>query len=195
MKKLTNKVKQDNLVFIALIYNYIGNNKNSLSIIEILNFIRNVDKSLNKTEYEVSEYDVKDIFLDCFGIKKDKKNQRYIFKHIDNNAIAMWYDAQPIKVLAATLNKKALESIGVAKEDLQTKKEYVQTSGMLNVYSLHHESAICSATGILEDSGCQNIEIISATPDQLDGDKGYHVQYRCNRPYEKANILVKKANS
>lgn len=191
MKKIVDK---DNLVFIALIYNYIGNKKTGLSVEDISSFIDSVDTILKITtdKYAVSKEPIKEKMLYRFGIKKERKNQRYVLNYIDLEAIDMWYDIQPLEVLSATLHEKSLLYIDVKKENLQIKKECIQNSGTLDVYSPEYRRAITSAKRILACKGCENIIITSANPDQLEADKGYHVSYRCNKPYEKALIKRQK---
>lgn len=58
---------------------------------------------------------------------------------------------------------------------------------VMGIYSLRAADAKESAKRILTQEGMLDIEIGCATPDQLDGDKGYHVNVSVARRERKIN--------
>ena len=68
----------------------------------------------------------------------------------------------------------------------------MQNDDIINVYCLSEDTASKTVRESLILSGCKNIEINSAVLKCLDGDVGYSVAYKCDKPFEKVNVLVKK---
>jgi len=189
-------IKKSEIVLVALIYNYIANGKNCLSEDRIIKFIETINENLRTSNDKFLidiEENVEDYYFDYHlnGIEYDKNTKIYTIKEITDYMIR-YYDNIPHEIITATLNKYALFTIYVDKNKLKLKKEYIHESGIEDIYSLEAQRAKAITKKHLEADGCKNIEIELAIPDQLDTDKGYHVSYKCERPFEKVNIIVKQ---
>lgn len=183
-------VRGKSIILIALIYNYLANNKTNLFRGDIERFIKAVDTSLKKSDkdYEMSIGDL-EFCENFFGFIFDKKKDQYTL--ISSRPIEYVYTCQPEEVIEATLTESALFEIGVDRKNLKIEKQYKPESGEKDIYSLEAKAAKEKAKEILESQGCRKIVIGSAIPDMLEGDKGYHVSYSCERPSEKVNVLEK----
>lgn len=183
-------VRGRSIILVALIYNYIANNKTNLSSREVERFIEAVSNSLQKSDnyYEIQMNESK--FCEAFlGFTFDKEKKQYIL--ISLRFIEWVYDCQPEEVITATLKESALSAIGVDRKNLKIEKQYRLEGGQMDIYSLQATDAQERTKKILESEGCRKIIIGSTIPDMLEDDKGYHVSYSCERPFEKVNILEK----
>lgn len=187
------EMNQESIIWIALLYNYIANKETSLPFSDINSYIKEVNKNLKQmnSDWKVSEKENQNTLwnLSLYGIEKDDNHEKYDF--VDMTELEWIYNSMSNDIIYASLQENALSTIYVNKSNLQLKKEYIKESSTKNIYSLEANSAIHSTREILEQDGCKNIRIISAIPDQLEGDKGYHVSYQCERPIEKVIILKK----
>lgn len=183
-------VRGENVILVALMYNYIANHETNLSSREINKFIEAVNNSLQKSgnyyEIQMNDSNFGEAF---FGFDFDKEKERYIL--ISLRFIEWVYDCQPEEVITATLKKSALSTIGVDRKNLKIEKQYRSESGQMDIYSLKATDAQERTKKILESEGCRKIIIDSTIPDMLGDDKGYRVSYSCERPFEKVNGLEK----
>lgn len=143
-------------------------------------------KSDNYYEIQMNESKFCEAFL---GFTFDKEKKQYIL--ISLRFIEWVYDCQPEEVITATLKESALSAIGVDRKNLKIEKQYRLEGGQMDIYSLQATDAQERTKKILESEGCRKIIIGSTIPDMLEDDKGYHVSYSCERPFEKVNILEK----
>lgn len=190
MRKL---ISSNSLVFIALVYNYIANKQISLYTSQITAFISAVEKELDNDSWELAADLDSSRMQQFYGIELDETNKQYSLNL--GRYIEWLYESQDIEVVDTTLKRKCLEAIGVNREDLQTTTEYVRESSVMDIFSLEHERAKKSTREILEAAGCKNVVTGAAIPDHLSGDKGYHVSYQCDRPLERAIVLVKTSSN
>lgn len=190
---MENIIDKHILVYMALVYNYIANDEKSLSERKVSFFAENVIKKLRDAGIycEISEEDISGYGYYDYGIEVAENNREYVLKKLRG-----WlYDFLPQEVITASLQKDVLSTIGVVKEQLQIQTRYTSKSGVQDIYALEGRRARESTREILEEKGCKDIEIGLAIPDQLDGDKGYHVSYRCKEPHERVNVYVKELNN
>lgn len=175
-------VERFDLIVISLIYNYLANASKELSEEKIEDFINVVEKNLKNIDdnYEV----VSEKFGDDYLIFKEA--DKYILRSL--NAAAIFYDFQANDVITATLQDDALNLILVDRDNLKLEKCYQRKSGVIDVFSLEAKRARESAINFLNNRNCTNIIVCSTVPDQLEGDKGYHVTYVCDEPFYKVKI-------
>lgn len=126
------------------------------------------------------------------GVSYDNDKEEYMINSLKD--IESLYDMQPKELIKASLQDNALLSIGVDRKKLQIERKYHLKSDVMDIYSLQAKRAQESAISILESQSCKNIKIGEAISDQLSGDKGYHVSYTCEEPFEKVNVLKKSSN-
>lgn len=197
---LENKIKKENIIFIALVYNWLANKKMELEGWDVLNYLDKVCEYLkynfnrevvmdssniqdeewdyyNETIKEMIEHKYK--LLDGFYVLKTLKNIDYL------------YERQPEEVIKATLQKEALSCIHVAKESLDIKTEYKWISKTKGIYTLEGKRAVELVKRDLEKKGCQNIQIGHPTSARLECDNGFYVSYTCKEPIETVNVLAR----
>ena len=179
--KNVNRIEKSRIIFIALIYNYLANNKISLHEEKVVDYVINVIKNLHNSIYDVTGNIKNAARLCLWGVSYDKDKEEYMLNSLKD--IESLYDMQPQELIKASLQDNALLSIG--------ERKYHLKSDVMDIYSLYAKRAQESAVSILESQGCKNIRISGAVPDQLSGDKGYHVYYICEEPFEKVNVLKK----
>lgn len=187
---MKNIVEKYDLIVIALVYNYLANNRYELPERFIDDFINATFKNLISSD---NNYEVSDELLEVEnyeGYLFAKKESKYILKSIEHAGYL--YNFQSDDVIMATLQENALNSIDVERENLRLERSYKRKSGVVDVYSLEAKRASESAKKILENKGYTGIKIGSITPDQLDGDKGYHVSYICDEPVYKVKVSKRK---
>ena len=187
--KNVNSIEKSRIIFIALIYNYLANNINSLNEEIVMDYVINIIKNLYKNNYDVTGSMKNNSALNLWGVSYDKDKGEYMLNSLKN--IDLLYNMQPKELINASLQDSALILIGVNKKSLQIEREYYLKGGVKDIYSLRAKDAVEKTVDILESQGCKNIKIGGAIPDQLSGDKGYHVSYFCEEPFEKVNILKK----
>lgn len=187
-----NRIEKSRIIFIALIYNYLANNINSLNEEIVMDYVINIIKNLYKNNYDVTGSMKNNSALNLWGVSYDKDKGEYMLNSLKN--IDLLYNMQPKELINASLKDSALILIGVNKKSLQIEREYYLKGGVKDIYSLRAKDAVEKTVDILESQGCKNIKIGGAIPDQLSGDKGYHVSYTCEEPFEKVNVLKKSSN-
>lgn len=183
-------IERNNIIFLALLYNYLANHEMNLSEYKVLKFVEIVTDNLKEIDSNfkiTATKDESDLFY-LYNIRFDKEKEQYFLT--DLSEVEFRFNYQLIELVTASLQINALSSIGVSKENLKFEKYYKYKSGIEDIYSLEAKRAKAIAKEILENQGCINVEIGTAIPDQLESDKGYHVYYTCEEPVEKLKVLV-----
>lgn len=200
---MKNIVKEENVIFIALVYNWLANQKMELREFDISSFLNAVNDYLRQNfnisiamDY-YSNQDVENNYLydkikEMIEYKYDYKLLYGVYKLKTLENVDYIYGIQPEEVIKATLQKEALSSINVSREDLEIETDYRYVSNKTGIYTLEGRRALEIVREDLERKGCISIEMGHPIPDQLDGDKGFYVSYTCREPVERVNVLVKK---
>ncbi len=193
------KIKKENIIFIALLYNWFANYENELEEWDVSSFIEKVREHLrSKFQMEIEmesscnqeeEWDYyNEVIKEMFIFKYKGLSGIYELQSLEDADYI--YDRQPKEVIQATLQHEALFCIHVAKENLEIKTEYKWKSERKGIYTLHGKDAQQHVREDLEKNGCRNIQIGFPTPAQLKDDVGFSVTYTCEEPIEKVNVLA-----
>ena len=173
--KYIENINMTNIIVLALVYNYLSNKTNTLTETEVQRFFDDINYELHKEHSKEVSGDLQ--VGDEMAYKWDSKNQIYKLEDIYSlHGLYFNYIVDiPEKVLKISLNEEILKNINVNREYLKTKHETVHVSKIEDIYSLRMVDAQKTAVKYLELAGCKNIKVGYASPDQLNGDKGYHV--------------------
>lgn len=193
-------IKKENIIFLALVYNWLANQKKELEEWDVSHYIDKVNEYLkynfnqeiltaSSLEDEAWDY-YNEIIKEMFVFKYKGLTGIYELKSLEN--VDYIYRRQSEEVIKASLQEDALSCIYVAKENLEIKIEYKWISGREGIYTLWGNHAQEKVKESLKSKGCKDIQIGYPTPAQLDGDKGYYVSYNCQEPIEKVNVLARK---
>lgn len=174
-------IKKENIIFLALVYNWLANQKKELEEWDISHYIDKVNEYLkyNFNQEIVTTSSLEDEAWDYYN-------------EIIKEMFAFKYERQPEEVIKASLQEDALSCISVAKENLEIKVEYKWISGRKGIYTLWGNHAQEKVKESLKSKGCKDIQIGYPTPAQLDGDNGYYVSYNCQEPMERVNVLARR---
>lgn len=194
MRKEVNKT---DLITLALVYNYVANDKTSLSVCDVDNFISYLEfMAFNK-------------YFSC-GISRDEDDERtcyyiddkynYIFRNPENLSIICqrYVDNIPQDIFLETLKQDYLSLIGVKREDLNLVSVKEHKNDSMELFSMGASSASNNAVKILDERGCKNIRVNSVfflgmKPDYL---WRVSVKYDCDRFYldlgDKAKTYCKR---
>lgn len=197
---LENKIKKENIIFIALVYNWLANKKMELEGWDVLNYLDKVCEYLkcnfnrevvmDSSNIQDEEWDYyNEMIKEMIEFKYKSLSGFYVLKTLEN--IDYLYERQSEEVIKATLQKDALSCIHLEKESLDIKTDYKWVSKTEGIYTLEGKSAVQSVKKDLEEKGCQNIQIGHPTSAQLEGDKGFYVSYTCKEPIETVNVLAR----
>lgn len=186
-------IEKNNIIFLALLYNYLANHEMNLSEYRVLEFVEIVTNNLKEigSNFEITDTADENYLLYFYKIIFDKEKKQYFFTELSK--VECRFDYQSTELVTASLQRNALSSIGVSKENLKFEKYYKCKRGIETIYSLEEKRAKESVRKILENQGCINVKIGTAIPGQLESDKGYHVHYTCEEPVEKLKILVNES--
>lgn len=184
------KIERECLVFLALLYNYLANNIKEIYHSYFYFYLTAVNEKLREmgSSYQIS-HDINKNNNEFFDIDYNLSQDRY--RLTSTEKLLMLYRNLPDEVINASLDAEALSNIHVDKVALDITINYKRENQKMDIYSLSSQTAMESVRNILTEAGCRNIKFSYAIPDQLDGDKGYHIGYICDKPYESVNLLSK----
>lgn len=168
-------INMTNIIVLGLVYNYLSNGKSFLTEKEMMNFFDKINSELSlQYQNEISGDIDEDDFL---AYHYDYKEKVFKLEEVYSLEGLYFYYIEDISehIIKISLKDEVLRSINVKREHLKTKIKTIHVSEKKDIYSLRMSDAQNSARNILEQAGYKNIQIGFAIPDQLQGDKGYHV--------------------
>lgn len=173
------------LTAVALLYNYLANNKTSLFTANICNFYNYIEKckySNQNTFYKfVREDDEPDNMLEK-SIGGDPLQG--IAEALNLEYLMRYYQMLPEEVIDKTLTEDALRLIRVDKKNLTLKNTTVDYYDSIKVYAMGARDAIEKSRKCLETYGYKNIRITSSFYLGMKDDHLYRVSYRANKYFE-----------
>jgi len=178
------------LVSIALTYNYLANESETLTIEAINNYLEAVNRNIRLR-------DGKNVFLvnenlesmPNYGIGKGK-NTYFLVDIKKAQDHFSWLNNETI---TATLSKEALEKLGITKEKILIEKTTEERVGKKELYSTNPNSSHIAETtkSILENVGYSDITITDILQEELEFGPGFTISYRCQAEFEKPKLLIK----
>ena len=170
---------------VALLYNYLANNKTSIFTTYICNFYNYIEKckySNQNTFYKfVREDDEPDNMLEK-SIGGDPLQG--ITEALNLEYLMRYYQILPEEVIDKTLTEEALRLIRVDRDKLTIKNFTRNSNGHINIYSMGQKSAIKSAIKCLEAAGLKNIRITNVFYQGMKDDHLYSVSYNAEKEFE-----------
>lgn len=180
-------VSKDEIISIALAYQYLANQKSSLSEFEAISYFESVCEFLKRYQ-DMIFCEEESWYLRNYVMNYQSSKSEFSLLPCIPYEFSYLYNKQPYEVIGATLQEQALNEIHVCRDVLPIETQFVLDSGHMEIYTLEAKRAQEITKECLERDGCRHIRIGLTIPDQLEGDKGYHVAYSCNRPYEKVKL-------
>lgn len=170
--------EKENLINLALIYNYLVNKDDAINIHMLCNYFFNINKILK--EKKVGKIDIYGEIKDTISYKCDYDDyDEYIkLKKDDFPLECLYHDtihSLEDYFLNISLNEEVLKTLNIKRDDLPIESYCEKKQDVLEIYSLSKHNAIGLARKYLEMDGMKNIQISGAYPAQLEGDKGYKV--------------------
>lgn len=193
----------EDLITIALFYSYIANGKRELADYTISAFVSDVKKALTKlrSQYDIDKnksrglydsvpgkinvrredmdirtYDANDKDLDPRSRKYVNQPMLYYsFASIDRDFMG-WFRWLDGDLISATLDKEALDHLGVKRENLPIRSIEETRTGKTSIYSLKESEAYEKAVRYLEEDGYRELSVGRGFPEQL-GDKAYTFRF------------------
>lgn len=155
MKKDVNK---SDLITLALVYNYVANDKRKLKIKDVENFISMVEFSLFSKGIFLSDIKEDDV---CF-YRIDKEDNYALAGTCSISDICVsCIDEIPQDVFLDTLKQESLTMIGVERNKLRVVSVNERKNDDVELFSLGAGYASLNAVKKLEDCGCRNIMVNS----------------------------------
>lgn len=194
-------IKKENIIFLALVYNWLANSKIELEEWDVSDFLDKVCEYLKwnyqmdvvmDSSLEDEKWDYyNEIIKEMFEFKYKGITGIYELKSLEG--VDYIYERQPDELIKAALQEDALACIYVAKDNLEIKTEYKRISGRKGIYASKGSRAQEIVRDSLEKKGCKDIHIGGyPTSAQLEGDTGFYVSYNCQELIEKVNVLARK---
>jgi len=154
------EVNRTNLITLALVYNYVANDKTTLKVSDVNNFI------------SFLEFSTFDRFFSA-NITRNEDDERTVY-YIDENhnyvlrspqyvaTICQRYvDEIPQDIFLETLKPEYLSFIGVDKKDLKLVSVEEHKNNSMELFSMSASSASSNAIKILDERGYRNIRVNS----------------------------------
>lgn len=168
------KCNKTNVVALALIYNFISNGTNAISIDQFNLFKGLIDynlySKLGETWIPYTE-DEQDYY------HYDNKNGQIVLNNIyDLGNMCFYYvDNMPQEILKISLESDILSVLGVDRDKIKTYTKIEHKKETIGVYSASVAGALESVRNSLDKAGYKNIEIKSAFFTKFDDECGYNV--------------------
>lgn len=187
------KLSKDNIILLALLYNYLANYELELYEWRTQSFISIIKRKLESenSEIEITDEDTEEQTNETnkfIEISEDGKT----YKLINLCNIESWYKTLPKELINISLKNVVLPTLYAEKLKLLVpiKKEYFEYQGTGKVYSNSENGTRNIVLMDLERENAKNIEIQSIKPSQSDNEQEYIVSYKCDKCYESLDLSV-----
>lgn len=187
------KLSKDNIILIALLYNYLANYELELYEWRIQSFLDIIKRKLQNENSEIEIVD-EEIEEQSNQINKyiEKSEDGKTYKLINLCNIESWYQTLPKELINITLKNVVLPTIYAENLKLivPIKKEYSFYQGIRKAYYNSEKSAETITILDLEREDAKNIQIKSITPNQTENIQEYIVSYSCDKCYKSIDLSV-----
>lgn len=194
MKKEVNKT---DLITLALVYNYVANDKKSLNVCDVDNFISYLEFMVFNKSFSGDIINEEDDEKTCYYID-EKHNYVLRFPEYIATICQRYVDNIPQDIFLETLKPEYLSLIGVDRDNLKLVSVNEHKNDSMELFSMGASSASSNAIKILDERGCKNIRVnsiffLGMKPDYL---WRVSVKYDCDRFYldlgDKAKTYCKR---
>ena len=154
------EINKTDLITLALVYNYLANDKTKLKVSDVNNFISLLDFTMFNKSFSASYRNEEDDEKTYYYIDEDRY---YNLRSVDYIATICHYyvDVIPQDIFLETMKPEFLSLIGVEKDNLKLIKTSESKNDSMQLYSMGASSASLNAVKILKERGCRNIMVNS----------------------------------
>lgn len=167
-------INKTNITILALMYNYISNNSDSLEVRQINDFINLINIELynegNNNFISTKEENQNIYCYDMDGKNISLNSEIYLL-----GAASSYINTIPKHIIFTSLKDSILCTLNADKDKIKIVTSYKCVNSFIDVFALSQFDALQKAKGCLEIYGYKNIKFHTAYPEQKYGDKSYHV--------------------
>lgn len=194
------KTNKSNIIALALVYAYISDGRTELKEYDVDRFFLNLCIAMSNNPLAPKISDEEEAGQEVYY---QDKNYNYVLKTPEElaNVCRQYIDNIPEKIFFESLKEENLSQINVDSSKINLTSETEHRHETVAVSSMNANSAISSAKSILENRGCNNIEINSVQYSDMRNDHiwNVHASYDKDKYYldlaKKVKSYVKKYNS
>ncbi|MBR5369810.1 MAG: hypothetical protein IK137_00735 [Bacilli bacterium] len=176
---------------VALLYNYLANNKTILSTYKISTFF----DYLKKANYHNDDVSYKFVYSEETSNKILEQSVKFdlVKCEVFNIAnLASHYETLPKDFINKTLTSEALQLIGIERNQLKIATTTRNYYDHIDVYAMGQRDAIEKSVNCLETYGFKNIKITRAFYLGMKDDHLYSVSYNADKDFESLDLDDKK---
>lgn len=214
-KRIT--ITKNNIASIALLYNYLVNNKSNLSTEEIDSFYNKyismisnkykdkyifLDVEFNENDFARNNIYISNILYNYYYRNNSFKSPNKIYEKDylgvtkdeeeyvinDINAIMLNYRSLPDEIIDFSLNNEVLNTINIHLDDLKYDTFIKQYDNYLDIASLSEKRALELAKSKISNCGLYDISINNITYLNDADSHNYRISYEAKKDYKKVNI-------
>ncbi len=190
-------ISRNDLTAVALLYNFLANDKATVSINEVYNFYNYIEQcgyysqqdSFEFVEYEETPNTMLEQSIGKEYVEYKALNIEYIMEH---------YQKLPEEIINKTLTKDALHLIGVIRKHLTIDSTSKNYHNHFDIHAMGEKQAMESVTDSLTRAGFNNIKITNVFYQGMQGDHLYSVTCNADKSLDTINIekakMKKKKN-